>query len=59
MKKKLRKLGEVSKRTWNELAKEDAMFCILTDEQKRGKWNLDEFLESGNWKMSLARIILP
>jgi ubiquinone/menaquinone biosynthesis C-methylase UbiE len=37
-----------SKNTWNALAEDDAMFYILTDINKKdGKWNLDEFLETG------------
>lgn len=46
--KKLQRLGEISRDTWDTLAKEDAMFYILTAENKRGgEWNLDEFLETG------------
>lgn len=47
MKRKLQSMGAVSKRTWNELAEDDAMFYILTDEQKKDKWNPDEFFEIG------------
>lgn len=47
MKRKLQSIGAVSKRTWNELAEHDAMFYILTDEQKKDKWNPDEFFETG------------
>jgi len=51
--KKLRRLGILSKDTWNDLAKEDAMYYILADTNKKeGQWNLDEFLETGRsqWK---------
>ena len=51
--KKLRIFGILSKDTWNNLAKEDAMYYILADTRKKeGQWNLDEFLETGHvqWK---------
>ena len=48
MVKKLRRFGNISRDTWDALAKEDAMFYILTDKNKKGdRWNLDEFLETG------------
>lgn len=45
--KKLIKNGELSKKTWNKLAKEDAEFYILTEKNKKGKWDKNEFLETG------------
>lgn len=46
--RKLRQLGKTSKETWNALSKEDAMFYILTNKDKRGgAWNLHEFLDTG------------
>ena len=46
--RRLRRLGKISRDTWDALAKEDAMFYILTAENKRGgERNLDEFLETG------------
>lgn len=45
---KLRRLGDISRKTWDALAEEDARFYILTDKEKKGgSWDLDEFLETG------------
>lgn len=46
--KKLRRLGDISRKTWDALAEDDAMFYILTAEGKKGgSWDLNEFLETG------------
>lgn len=40
--------GSVSKDTWNQLAKEDAEYYILSDEEKKGgKWDQASFLNKG------------
>ena len=46
--KSLKKLGKLSKDTWNELADQDAEFYILTERDRKGKkWDKKEFLEKG------------
>src|SRR6476619_4242730 len=46
-----RAVGEVGA-TWEELARTDAFYAILSDPEKRGnKWNLDEFLATGESKI--------
>lgn len=44
----LEKFGKVSKDTWNQLAKEDAEYYILSDKDKKGgKWDQASFLNKG------------
>lgn len=43
----LEKFGQLSKDTWNQLAKEDAEYYILSDKEKSGKWDQASFLNKG------------
>ena len=52
------------RRKWEYLGEQDPLWAILTDEDKRGsRWDLDEFLESGNHDaagfLELAKHLLP
>jgi len=44
----LKKFGQISKDTWNQLAKEDAEYYILSDKSKKGgMWDKESFLSQG------------
>ncbi len=44
----LKKFGQISKNTWNHLAKEDAEYYILSDKSKKGgMWDKESFLSQG------------
>lgn len=58
MEKRFDRFGNISKRTWNILAEEDAEFYVLTDEKKRGKWNINEFLDTGKVQWNQIKKLL-
>jgi SAM-dependent methyltransferase len=51
--------AEISRATWDEFAREDAMWYVVAWPEKRGVWNADDFYATGDDSVRLFLQYLP